>query len=354
MSSQALMSLVGLSLKQEAYRQSILGMYEALHTLKLACPGPAVQTESEKQNLLTSNVEHLRSFERAIDVYTAAGKELSEQELEPFHRPAQELMHPLLMGAPIAWRSFTKPLGYAGDYMMVNHILSEPFQGNTAFDQLLSFSLLLVDVAQGHRNRIVVLQGRLTEYAERARAEGKTLRVLTIGCGPAEETFRFIRDYAHPKVLDISLLDFSRETLDWSKHRIEQLCLETGKSAKVTCIEDSVYNLAKKKPDTPHETYDLVICAGLFDYLTDRFCKRVMEFGVRSLLPGGTLLVTNVSSCRDSFFMSKMLEWDLIYRTADELAALLPQGENLKHNVYVESTGTNVVAEIALSEEVTV
>lgn len=64
--------------------------------------------------------------------------------------------------------------------------------------------------------------------------------------------------------------------------------------------------------------------------------------------------VTNVSRCRDSFFMSETLEWGLIYRTEDQLKALMPSGEGLEHRLHVDSTGTNVVASISYRAAVAV
>jgi hypothetical protein len=57
-------------------------------------------------------------------------------------------------------------------------------------------------------------------------------------------------------------------------------------------------------------------------------------------------MVTNVSKCAASFSMSKLLEWDLIYRSAEHLESLLPAMPGMSHKVYVDETGTNVVAEL--------
>ena len=42
---------------------------------------------------------------------------------------ARRQLHPLLMCSPFLHRCFTKPLGYAGDYEMVNMMLREPLEG---------------------------------------------------------------------------------------------------------------------------------------------------------------------------------------------------------------------------------
>jgi len=332
--------------KQVRFQFAIYGMEASLQALQAKAGGPAAKTLADKHALLAKCESELRGFEAACAEYTAAGEQLSADEVESFRQSGRERCHPLLLQSPFARRCFEKPLGYAGDYGMVRYILGDPFQGESAFGQLVNYSLLQTEVAQGHRNRIRVLEELLTDYAAKAHAQGRKSRGLTIGCGPAEETFRFILNSPHADHLALTLLDFNQETLNWAEARLKRTCLEAQVSPELTYVQESVFNLAKKRPSTVQPEFDLVVCAGLFDYLTDKFCQRVIEFGARSLLPGGTLLVTNVSSCTSSFCMSEMLDWTLIYRSAEHLERLLPQLEGFTHKVYVDETGTNVVAEL--------
>lgn len=337
---------VALTPAQRDYQAAIFGMDTVLAELYADAPGPALTTPEAKAALLQGNAAGLRAFEDSLRAFTAAGHRLSPAELEPFHQPAQKVLHRHLLQSPFARRAFGKPLGYAGDYVMVRHILEEPLQGESAFAQLMNFALVQADVAEGHRNRIDVLEKLLTQQAARAHEEGRRISVLSIGCGPAEETHRFIKNCPHADLLDITLLDFDAETLAWTAARLATTCAQVGRNPNLSFVQESVYNLAKQRLETVQSQYDVVICAGLFDYLTDRFCQRVLNYGVKSLLPGGTVLVTNVSVCNSSFSMSKLLEWDLVYRSADELAALLPEGPEVQANVYVDGTETNVMAEL--------
>ncbi|PMY01602.1 SAM-dependent methyltransferase, partial [Pseudomonas sp. GW460-13] len=94
-------------------------------------------------------------------------------EIAPVHRTyAQSALHPLLLRAPFVYRTFTKPLGYAGDYEMVNQILNDPQQGPTTYFQIVNTAFLKAAVATAHRNRIELLIDFLTRQADRARAAG--------------------------------------------------------------------------------------------------------------------------------------------------------------------------------------
>lgn len=328
------------------FEDAIDALTQSLVALQDAARGPAVTTDAEKRALLVAHEAELRGIERGLACFTAAGEAIPPEVQAEYHRYTHELVHPLMLQSPFARRCFEKPLGYAGDYVMVRYILGEPLQGDTAFAQLMNFALHQTDVAQGHRNRIKVLAELLCEHAATAHATGRRARGLTIGCGPAEETYRFVMTSPHADSLDLTLVDFNRETLDWTSERLLRACVEANRNPGLDFVQESVVNLARRRAESIKPEYDFVVCAGLFDYFSDAVCSRVLQFGARSLLPGGSLVVTNVSKCASSFGMSKLLEWDLIYRSAEHLASLLPNLPGMSHKVYVDETGTNVVAEM--------
>ena len=96
-------------------------------------------------------------------------------------------------------------------------------------------------------------------------------------------------------------------------------------------------------PDSAQE-FDAVYCAGLFDYLPDKVCARLMQHFAGRIRHGGKLLVTNVhSDCPEKFSMEHILEWYLIYRDQKRLASLLPN--NCRDSqLSVDATGVNVFA----------
>jgi extracellular factor (EF) 3-hydroxypalmitic acid methyl ester biosynthesis protein len=95
------------------------------------------------------------------------------------------------------------------------------------------------------------------------------------------------------------------------------------------------------------DKFDFIYCAGLFDYLPDRTCKRLMSYFYQSLRPGGLVLATNVapfSPNRGS--LELILDWHLIYRDAARFAALQPE-DAPEDSVRVQSdpTGVNIFLE---------
>jgi extracellular factor (EF) 3-hydroxypalmitic acid methyl ester biosynthesis protein len=275
-----------------------------------------------------------------------------DPEIAPVHRTyAQSALHPLLLRAPFVYRTFTKPLGYAGDYEMVNQILNDPQQGPTTYFQIVNTAFLKAAVATAHRNRITLLIDFLTRQAEAARAAGRPFRILNVGCGPAFEIQRFVREYAQPDLLQFQLVDFSEETLAFTKAAIERSAAENGHKVKVEMVHQSVHDLLKRRitaDDDASREFDAVYCAGLFDYLSDKVCARLLSYFASRTRPGGHLLVTNVhSSNPEKFGMEHLLEWYLIYRDESGMSSLLPP-QSTEQKLYVDDTGVNVFAEATI------
>ncbi|QGZ66830.1 class I SAM-dependent methyltransferase [Paraburkholderia acidisoli] len=274
-----------------------------------------------------------------------------DPEIAPVHRTyAQAALHPLLLRAPFVYRTFTKPLGYAGDYEMVNQILTDPQQGPTTYFQIVNTAFLKAAVATAHRNRITLLIDFLTRQAEAARDAGRPFRILNVGCGPAFEIQRFMREYPRPDLLEFELVDFSEETLAFTKAAIEAAAAENGHKVKVQTVHQSVHDLLKRRisADPSQREFDAVYCAGLFDYLSDKVCARLLSYFAARTRPNGHLLVTNVHlSNPEKFGMEHLLEWYLIYRDEAGMQSLLPT-HSTDQKLYVDETGVNVFAEATI------
>jgi extracellular factor (EF) 3-hydroxypalmitic acid methyl ester biosynthesis protein len=204
-------------------------------------------------------------------------------------------------------------------------------------------------VAEAHRNRIDILVDWLEQLANKARELGRPLRILNVGCGPAVEIQRFLQRYADPELLSFELVDFSEETLDYTRNKLMNASIARARPVSIVTTQDSVHNLLKKRTGGasgyPRE-FDAVYCAGLFDYLSDKVCKRLMEHFAARTLPGGTLLVTNVHSNNPGKYgMEHLLDWHLIYRDEAGLDALLPAMAQ-QRRLYVDATGVNLFAEV--------
>jgi len=279
--------------------------------------------------------------------------EVVASRVEPGDKPAHRLfvrrqIHPLVFCAPFAYRTFHKPLGYPGDYEMVNMILRDPFEGGSLFAKAFNDWFLSQPPAEAHRNRIKFLTQQLVQETARVAAQGRTARVFNLGCGPAVEVQRFLAEQALANQADLTLLDFNNETIAYTTGVLQELKLRHHRSTRINLIKKSVGQMLKGRGRTtssgPDSKFDLVYCAGLFDYLPDQHCRQLMNIFYDMLAPGGLLLATNVDSSNPRCLtMEYMMEWVVIYRNGAQMAALKPDAvEADAFTVQSDVTGVNI------------
>lgn len=269
---------------------------------------------------------------------------VSEEELAVHRAFACRELHPLTLCSPIVHRTFTKPLGYAGDYAMVDMIVGDPALGANTYAKLINIFNVSTPPAVAHRNRINMLLEHIEAEAERVSLQGRSFRVLNIGCGPALELQRFVIQNGLAARAEFTLMDFSEETLDYARSKLDEAQRESGRTPKIEYLHQSIHGLLKEalqKRTAPEQTYDLIYCAGLFDYLSDRICKRLMQLFHHWTNPGGLVLATNVHPSNPvRHYMEHILEWYLIHRDEREMAALAPKQS--RYELETDKTGVNV------------
>jgi extracellular factor (EF) 3-hydroxypalmitic acid methyl ester biosynthesis protein len=265
-------------------------------------------------------------------------------------------LHPLLLVSPFAHRAFSKPLGYAGDYEMVNMMIRSPYEGDTLFAKIINIWLLKQSPAQAHRNRVAHLERKLVEETVRVRNEGRAAAIFNLGCGPAQEVQHFLEQQHIYRCADFTLVDFNQETLERLNKYLSDINRRLPKPATFRMIKKSVFHILKSGADSllpaSGEKYDYVYCAGLFDYLSDDVCKQMMNIFYGMLAPGGLLLATNATEVLNSsrpfrFSMEYILDWHLVYRDQQQFFNLKPDlAENDDVKVIAENTGTNLFLEV--------
>jgi extracellular factor (EF) 3-hydroxypalmitic acid methyl ester biosynthesis protein len=278
-----------------------------------------------------------------------------ETELQPAHRAfCRRQLHPYLLCSPFMNRIYTKPLGYAGDYEMVGMILRDPCEGNSIFAMLLNVFILSQSPAVGHRNRVAFLVQNLIRETNRVAQQNRTAKIFNIGCGPAGEVHEFLREHELSNRSEFTLLDMNDETLERVGKSLNELKIKHHRHTNVKFIKKSVHQLLKQisKPKDWGEKYDLIYCAGLFDYLNDRVCQGLMNLFYELLAPGGKLVATNVDSYNPiRNIMEYVFEWHLIHRSGKEFAALAPeQAPADAVSVTAEASSSNIFIEVRKPE----
>lgn len=305
----------------------------------------------EKMGIFRASVERpvAGKLGEMMKAFEKESSQISEEESLIHKAFARRELHPYMLCAPFVFRSFSKPLGYAGDYEMVNMMLKESDTiGNNTYARIFHDLTTDVAAAAAHRNRVRILEDYLAGEAERVHDEERIFTALTIGCGPAVEVQRFIRNHEVSAQAVLHLMDFNEETIEYAKLRTGLAVEISGRKPTLKFIQKSIDELLKdihQEQEGFLPVYDMIYCAGLFDYFPDNVCRNLVNLYHGWVRPGGLLVTTNVHTVNpDRFTMEYLLDWYLIYRDEKQMASLVPKG--VDSEIYVDKTGVNVFMSI--------
>jgi len=248
-------------------------------------------------------------------------------------------MRDIIYQDPFTSRSFYKPLGYAGDYEMMNLIYRNEPAGDTLFAKCLHFYWVQKPAAQAVRNRAIFLSNHICKTFANT-SEEETIKFLSVASGPAFEVQKIISEvkkYNHRKA-EFHLLDQDLNALKYAQRQIFEL------TSMIDCKFNFLFhNLAIKNVITDglhHESCDLIYSAGLFDYFTDPIAKMAGECLFKAVKPGGALIIGNFDYRNKAALEMKIaLDWDLIHRSEKDLVDLFG---HLSSDIYVESEDQHI------------
>jgi len=230
---------------------------------------------------------------------------LAEQQQSLYRSYYKKQMNELIVHSPLLKRAYSKPLGYAGDYEMMNMIYRDRAEGDSLFGRALNQYAIQEKAAQANINRLEYLSTKIQAAIE---ARGRA-RIASIGCGPARELFVLLE--RHPELgpyLDVALIDQEERVLTYCERTLSPIASQTG--AKVHFIKQSVRRLltAKRLREALGER-DFIYSAGLFDYLNAPTFSTLLSLLYQTLAPGGHLAIGNVAADNPSrYFMEYCLD----------------------------------------------
>jgi Putative methyltransferase len=248
--------------------------------------------------------------------------------------------------SPVAARCFHKPLGYAGDFEMMNMFYRNESLGDTLFGRSLSRVLLDSDAGQAVRHRVRYLAGKIKAAAARVGPH-RPVRILSVAAGPAMELQQILR--ADPALVqagraEIALLDQDASALRHARGQIGARAAQASVEVTLRCLNTSIRTVIA---EGLNGSYDLIYSAGLFDYLKDRTARAAGARLVEALAPGGHAVIGNFGTANPTRpLMELILDWPLHHRSASDLHQLFGDiGTGI--TIEQEATGVNLFAVIS-------
>jgi extracellular factor (EF) 3-hydroxypalmitic acid methyl ester biosynthesis protein len=254
----------------------------------------------------------------------------------------KEKIGPLVYGAPFANRAFSKPLGYAGDYEMMNQLYRSLPSGKSLYDQCLHKYFIEEPAGQAVKNRATFLLEKLRHTI--AQSNSPEVRILAVASGPAMELQLLLKSMnaTKGKRIKIYCLDQDESSLKHAQSQLLAIKRLNGCNVEFEFLQLAIKNIISR--GLSEEPFDLIYSAGLFDYLTNPVARMACQKLWESVNDRGRLIIGNFSRKNPCVpFMETVLEWHLIYRDHHELKQLF-SGISPKLQIEDEALGINSFA----------
>jgi SAM-dependent methyltransferase len=227
--------------------------------------------------------------------------------------------------SPFFGRMQSWPRGYPGDYETIEYLCECTNKARPGtVEYFIEQHALTCGITQQHRNKVAwqaskVLETCLVSSEERC--------VLSIACGGSRD-LRNIQSLLKTAPVHLFLNDIDADALTHSVNNLPDL------EGKLHTIHGNVFSAVRSfKTRGP---FDLIIAGGIFDYLSDRQVKWLLDRLSRCLTTGGRLCYTNIAIDNPyRAWMDYTTHWKLIERSEADLIALIRE-TNLDISTEVE------------------
>lgn len=224
---------------------------------------------------------------------------------------------PYLLLTKTTERLYSKPRGYAGDFLTIELIYQNRPDGSGRIGPLLDHCFLNMPPGRAVRNRRKLLAREINKII--AQKESSAAWITSLACGPAAEIFDVFDQIDDPSHLLATLIDMDLQALAFVSDRMNKKKLKN----QMKLINVNIVYLAAGREHMNVKDQDLVYSVGLIDYFNDKFVIKLLDFIYKLLKPGGKVILGNFHPCNPSkALMDYVLDWRLIHRTEDDMNRL--------------------------------
>jgi extracellular factor (EF) 3-hydroxypalmitic acid methyl ester biosynthesis protein len=251
-----------------------------------------------------------------------SGISLDKEMRDALKEYTESVVTPELRRGAIWDRSYAKPLGYPGDFGIMNQVYDWQRVGQSAYDMLMH--RLGLDVAECIRTRMEVVMSQIGDVA-RDRAYPGPTRITSLGSGPAREVEGFLKTR---NALDchvvFTLIDQEAEALRYATDSTYPYTLRSNGHIAVHGLNISFTDILRSTSALAHlPPQHLIYSVGLLDYLSAHRCKALVKRLYECLAPGGFLIIGNMNECvmSNHWPMEFVVDWSLHYRNEADMLA---------------------------------
>ncbi len=285
----------------------------------------------------TSRLDHLT--DDAIDALTLqiSGKlypivEEIRSGNQELRLELQSMLSDVVQRGQIQQRMITQPQGYAGDYLTLDWLYQQPYEGNR-HDDVWNRFCYRQQASRAVRSRIDIVRDLILDTVKGASGP---VHLLDVASGPGRIERTVIDRLGAPiHPVHIDLVDADADAVEYATALLAD---EVPPGYHFSFHHRNAFRYE------PTVSYDAIWCCGLFDYLDHRLAVRLMRKFYNWLKPGGTLLVGNFArECATQWIMEGLYGWQLIYRTNDDCLRIAHDAGIPANNIRLERDATGSV-----------
>ena len=232
----------------------------------------------------------------------------------------QSLFHDDFLAETMHGYVYRKPLGYAGDFRLIDMIYNHHHSGHEAYERWDRY--FHHNTATGAvRNRKDFFKNQLTHKISSRKAP---LHLLNVASGPARDLYELYGE-VNADMLVTTCVDIDADAIAFAS----ELC--SPYAEQINFHQKNILRFSSA------EKYDVIWSAGLFDYFEDRLFVMALKRLLTMLRPGGEILIGNFSEHNPNRgYMELFGEWFLIHRSREELIGLSLQAGVQRELITVE------------------
>lgn len=271
-----------------------------------------------------------------------AGSQLSEGVKMQIGARLQHEMLPYVLTTETADRFYSKPRGYAGDYVAIQNIYRNVPGGTGRLGPIVDRLFLDIDPSRAVRNRRALLADEIVATVKSKPAG--PVNVMCMASGPATEVFDAFARLEDRSRLRVTLMDIDMQSLAY----VDEIRSKQKLTSNITLVNENLIALYLGRSKTTVAPQDLIYSIGLIDYLNDKLVNKVLAYAYENLVPGGRVILGNFHPRNPAKeFMDYVLEWNLIHRTEEDMNRLFRNSVFGKpcSRIRFEALGINLFAE---------
>jgi extracellular factor (EF) 3-hydroxypalmitic acid methyl ester biosynthesis protein len=257
------------------------------------------------------------------------------------YRLQQELL-PYVLSTETADRFYSKPRGYAGDYLAIDGLYRNEPGGKGRLGPVVDRMFLQTPPAVAVRNRRRLLADEIVRTVQ--ESESHPVNVLCLASGPASEIFDAFSRLEEKNSLHVTLLDIDIQALAY----VDDLRRKRRLTGQITLRNENLIALILGRAKLELPPHDLVYSIGLIDYLNDKLVEKTLNYAHSVLAPGGRVILGNFHPKNPAKeFMDYVFDWKLIHRSEDDMHRLFRRSAFSMpcSRVLFEEGGINLFAE---------